>query len=324
MRDSTAGVLATCTGGHTVRFSLWLNLGSLVISAGLQMTLSVARGTPPEELAILERAQQIRRLVLCSELKRTEEKGPRDGKDLNDVRAAAEAGTTGCQMILGAWYERGEGVPQDPAAAMKWFERASENSAAGFVGMGRLHERGLGVPQSPEKAAVLYRQAAQANDANGMVAWGRMLENGAGVAQDLRAAADQYRNAAFRQDDEAWTRLEELHARHRVLSPEDISTLRTRWFRVLSTRFGLQVQEAKFRRGAIELKAEIQMTFLRGARSPKVKVIVPSGDETFDKALIVELEKLKLPPAPVFDDPAGEMKLQAPVTYRPDPGEPRK
>jgi hypothetical protein len=46
--------------------------------------------------------------------------------DSSDVIGRAEKGNPAAQTYLGLAYELGEGMPQDPRAAVRWYERAAE------------------------------------------------------------------------------------------------------------------------------------------------------------------------------------------------------
>lgn len=44
---------------------------------------------------------------------------------LRELRPLAEQGNAGAQNRLGIMYEKGQGVPQDHAAAVKWYRKAA-------------------------------------------------------------------------------------------------------------------------------------------------------------------------------------------------------
>src|ERR1700726_1343921 len=76
------------------------------------------------------------------------------------LRAQAEYGVAHAQHIIGFMYERGLGVPQDYAAAAKWYRLAADQNFAGAqFKLGRLYSLGRGVPQDYGEAAVWYAKA---------------------------------------------------------------------------------------------------------------------------------------------------------------------
>ena len=78
----------------------------------------------------------------------------------------AEAGNVGAQLELGRLYEFGEHVPQDHAAAAKWYRAAMDGgSGRAAYRLGRLVRRGLGVPQDFDAANRYVEVAAELGDA---------------------------------------------------------------------------------------------------------------------------------------------------------------
>jgi hypothetical protein len=74
-------------------------------------------------------------------------------KSPQDLRRLAEQGDAYSQWIMGMRYHNGEGVPQDDAQAMRWFERAADQ---GYIDaqatMGAYYWAGRGVPKDLSKA----------------------------------------------------------------------------------------------------------------------------------------------------------------------------
>ena len=62
-------------------------------------------------------------------------------------RLAAEQGDAVAQFNLGELYALGEGVPQDPAEAVRWFRLAAEQGYAVQYALGVLYGQGKGVPK---------------------------------------------------------------------------------------------------------------------------------------------------------------------------------
>ena len=66
-----------------------------------------------------------------------------------------------------AWmYQRGNGVPQDDAEAVKWFRKAAEQGHAGAQNeLGLIYQNGEGVPQDYAEAVKWFRMAAEQGNA---------------------------------------------------------------------------------------------------------------------------------------------------------------
>ncbi len=80
-----------------------------------------------------------------------------DGKpatdSLADLKAAAQDGDLSAQYAVGARYASGEGVPQDYAAAARWFTLAAKKGYAPAQGMlGACYWSGRGVPKDLKQA----------------------------------------------------------------------------------------------------------------------------------------------------------------------------
>ena len=69
-----------------------------------------------------------------------------DRKQLEEVKAKAEAGDADSELQLGLRYSDGEGVARDLAEAVKWFRKAAEqNVAEAQYNLGVCYATGLGV-----------------------------------------------------------------------------------------------------------------------------------------------------------------------------------
>ncbi len=80
---------------------------------------------------------------------------------LSRYRKAAEKGVAKAQHSLGLMYERGEGVPQDYAKAVKWYRKAAEQGHAEAQGnLGLMYVGGLCVPQDYVQAHMWLDLAA--------------------------------------------------------------------------------------------------------------------------------------------------------------------
>jgi uncharacterized protein len=82
------------------------------------------------------------------------------------ARPLANAGDARAQLTLGLLYYHGNGVPQDPDEALKWFRRAADqDDAIAQFHLGVLFSKGEGVPQDPDEALKWFRRAADLGDA---------------------------------------------------------------------------------------------------------------------------------------------------------------
>jgi S1-C subfamily serine protease len=74
----------------------------------------------------------------------------------------ADQGDANAQINLGALYDNGKGVPEDPATAVKWYRLAAlqGNRQAQYY-LGLMYANGRGVPHDISAAAAWYFKAAQ-------------------------------------------------------------------------------------------------------------------------------------------------------------------
>lgn len=113
------------------------------------------------------------------------------GELMPALTAAAEAGDTGAQNVVGGILLEHAGNPADAAY---WFGKAAAaGSPSGKRSLGHLLADGLGVPQDLPEAERLFREAADAGDAHARfnlarLWWGK--REPATVAGLLRSAAE--------------------------------------------------------------------------------------------------------------------------------------
>ena len=80
-------------------------------------------------------------------------------------RKAAEQGYAMAQFNLGAMYAKGEGVPEDDAAAVKWYRKAAEQGhAMAQFNLGVMYANGEGVPEDYVRAFAWFNLAAAQGD----------------------------------------------------------------------------------------------------------------------------------------------------------------
>lgn len=114
-----------------------------------------------------------------------------------DVKAAAEKGSAEAQYKLGLTYRKGDGVTQDVAEAIKWFQKAAEQGLADAQhDLGFIHAYGLGVPQNFAEGLKWYRKAAEQNHAAAQLYMGVECLEGAEANQNSGEAMKWFRKAA--------------------------------------------------------------------------------------------------------------------------------
>ena len=78
------------------------------------------------------------------------------------LQPPAERGNAEAQTLLGDLYLQGRGVTGDPATAVAWYRKASNQSYLPAVrALAKCYEVGLGVPRDMDTAERLYKQAAE-------------------------------------------------------------------------------------------------------------------------------------------------------------------
>ncbi len=118
---------------------------------------------------------------------------------LQSAEQAAEQGDADAQFTLGVMYRQGEGVPQDPTEAVKWYRLAAEQGDAGAqFNLGVMYEQGKGVPQDPTEAVKWYRLAAEQGYAGAQFNLGLVYRLGQGVTQDYVESHKWHNLAASR------------------------------------------------------------------------------------------------------------------------------
>jgi hypothetical protein len=97
----------------------------------------------------------------------------------------AEQGDAGAQFMLGAMYEKGDGVPQDSQISVKWYTLAAEQGHhPAQTNLGTMYRKGDGVPQDYEIAVKWYTLAAEQGNAAAQTLLGFMYAVGHGVIQN--------------------------------------------------------------------------------------------------------------------------------------------
>lgn len=106
------------------------------------------------------------------------------------LRQAALDGDARAAFIIATRFADGKNVPQDRAAAARWFAvAAAKGLAPAQYRMGAILERGSGVPIDIEKARQWYERAAAAGNV-------RAMHNTAVLLANVRSPKDSYEKAA--------------------------------------------------------------------------------------------------------------------------------
>lgn len=122
---------------------------------------------------------------------------PPQNPETIELRQRAQHGDPVAQFELGEAYDFGSGVPQDYAAAAKWYRRAADHgNAAAQNNLGSFYQFGLDGVTNYAQAVVLYRQAAAQGYAEAQSNLAYMYDHGLGAPRDPTAAATWYRRAA--------------------------------------------------------------------------------------------------------------------------------
>ncbi len=101
------------------------------------------------------------------------------------------------QCKLGLLYAKGEGVAQDSAEAVRWYQRAAEQGhAVAQFNLGLMYDGGEGVAHDDIQAVYWYRQSAEQGNASAQNALGNVYSSGIGAQEDDVEAVQWYRQAA--------------------------------------------------------------------------------------------------------------------------------
>jgi uncharacterized protein len=93
--------------------------------------------------------------------------------------------TSLCEAFVGAYYELGQGTPQDYSEAMRWYRKAADRGlASAQTSIGMMYNYGNGVPIDYAEAARWYRKAADQGESRAQRDLGNMYSVGHGVLRD--------------------------------------------------------------------------------------------------------------------------------------------
>jgi len=109
---------------------------------------------------------------------------------------AAEAGDATSQVRLADLYLGGRGTVRDAAQAAHWYAMAVSKTPEAQWKLGALFQQGDGVPENPEIAAAMFRRAADQGYADAQNSLAALYIAGIGLKQDSREAVKWFRKAA--------------------------------------------------------------------------------------------------------------------------------
>ena len=121
--------------------------------------------------------------------------------DIVSLRRAAEQGDADAQFMLAELfyrrYDEGDGLEDDLAEAVKWYQEAAGHGHAGAqFEIGWCYQSGNGVGEPPEKAVEWYRIAADQGYAPAQYWLGWCCRYGKGTEADPAEAVRWFRRAA--------------------------------------------------------------------------------------------------------------------------------
>lgn len=126
--------------------------------------------------------------------------------------AKAQGGNIDYQYGVGSLYAGGLGVPRDPAAAFRWFERAARNGhVAAQAAIGAAYAKGDGVEADYQEARSWLEKAAAKGYPTAEERLGWIYRNGFGVTQNIKKAIELYESASELGNPEARNALAELY-----------------------------------------------------------------------------------------------------------------
>lgn len=118
-------------------------------------------------------------------------------RDFLEMKARAEDGNPVAQYEIAQHFVSGQGVPQDYAQAMAFFEKAAKQGLApAQFRLASIYEKGLGTSKNPKTAAFWYQRAAESGNVHAMHNLGVLLAEGLEGRPDYAKAAFWFSQAA--------------------------------------------------------------------------------------------------------------------------------
>ena len=136
--------------------------------------------------------------------------------------AALDPNVAQTHNSLGAVHAQA-GRPDQAVAAFRQAIALQPDYPEAQFNLAQLYDRGRGVPADPAEAARLYRAAADQGHAGAQVNLGRLYRDGRGVARDDAAAAGWYQRAADRGQPIAQFNLAQMYASGSGVRQDDVA-----------------------------------------------------------------------------------------------------
>jgi len=197
-----------------------------------------------------------------------------------ELQAKAEQGDVEAQRGLGFLYAVGGGVPQDVAAAARWYElAANQGDRFSQTNLGYMYFEGRGVPQDEVAAVRWFELAANQGNPSAQSMLGFIHFRGQGVSQDYAVAARWFELAANQGQADAQGRLGAMYFNGQGV-PQDYVTAYM-WFYLAASRLSdadLRDLAVKGRaRAATQLTPNQLAEAQRLAREWEARDVTPSG-----------------------------------------------
>lgn len=154
---------------------------------------------------------------------------------------AAEQGDNQSRIRLADLYVDGRGTLRNPAHAAHWYALAVNDSPEAQWKLGALFQQGDGVPQNPQIAASMFRRAADQGYADAQNSLASLYIAGVGVKQDFQEGLKWYRKAAAQSCPDALLNLAGLYY-HGIGVKQDLAAARE-W--ALKARSSVKAREAE-------------------------------------------------------------------------------
>lgn len=147
-------------------------------------------------------------LVVMADAKKQVEPPTYTPKDVEWQQHAGAQGDAAAQFTLAVMFEKGDGVPRDPAKAVEHLRKSAEQGyAPAQAGLGWLYVTGDRVPKNASKAFELFHKSAEQGFPPAQLTLGNMYRSGEGTPRNVAKAVEWYQKAADRGYDAAFVNL---------------------------------------------------------------------------------------------------------------------